>query len=120
MSVTHENSRTSHVGNGVETVYALGLDYILKSDIEVRVNGVTKATPADYTITESGAANVVFVAPPPDAQAILFLREQMFYTQLEDFPGNGPIYPERHEQCLDRLVMLCQQLERRIAALEAP
>jgi hypothetical protein len=120
MSVTRENTRTSYTGDGIETVFDVAMDYIQKSDIQVRVNGGTKSTPADYSITEAGPTYVVFTSPPPNGHPILFLREQMPYTQLEDFPGNGPIYAERHEQCLDRLVMLCQQLNRRITAIEGP
>ncbi len=66
-----------YTGNGSTTNYTITFPFLLVTDVEVSLAGVTKSNPADYGITGS---TVIFVTAPSNGTAIKIWRN----TNIDD------------------------------------
>lgn len=115
MTVTTTTSSVSYTGSGL--TYAYPFRILEDSDLTVKVAGVTKTIVTDYTVTgagDAGGGNVVLVSDP-GSSTVLITRTVPF-TQTTDYVAGDSFPAETHETALDKLTMLCQQLNARITA----
>lgn len=112
MTVSVINNRVQYTGNGSLVTYAYAFKAYEDADLEVYVEGVLQTLTTHYTVTgagDSGGGNVVFVTPPANGVKVTIIRtlpltQQTDYTAYDAFPA------ETHEDGLDRLTYISQQL----------
>lgn len=113
----------SYTGNGVTTSFAYSFRILDEDDLLVTVDGVTKTITTDYTVSgvgDAGGGNVVFVAAPASAAAIVIARDRD-YKRDTDYQRNGSFDEETVDADFDGLVMLIQQLYAdRLRGFKAP
>lgn len=123
MSLTNLVVAQTYNGDGSNDTFAIPFTYFDQSQIKVYLidTSVTPNTESlltlttDYTIVGS---NVVMNTAPTSDEDLRIERTTPL-TQLIDYTTNGAFLAESHEQGLDRIVMMIQELDRRITALEA-
>lgn len=113
MTLSTTVNKVSYTGNGSTTIFAYPFRITLSSQLKVYVDSVLKTETTDYTVSGVGGAtggNVTFVAAPANNAAV-FITRQLPLTQLADYIANSVFPAETHEQALDLLVMITQQLD---------
>lgn len=125
-----ETSQVAYTGNGVTTVFPIDFTFAEDDDIDVMLllDGEDDATAqtqvTHYTLT--GASNPIdgeggeltmLTAPPADST--LTISRTVPITQATNLRTSGPFSPAVHMAIADKLTHICQQLDRRIDALEA-
>lgn len=115
MAVSDLDVRASYVGNGANLTFAINFAYQSSSQVKVYVNTVLQTPVTNYNIV---GGNVVFVSAPAAAAVVLVQRETPL-TQDLDLVNTGTYNSEGIETQLDRLVMMIQELEKRVEDLEA-
>lgn len=118
MTVATTTSRADYTGNGATTAFAVPFYFLESSHLTVLrtqiSTGVTTtlALTTDYTVSGTGnpaGGTVTCLVAPTNDQRLSILRNVPF-TQLTDYVPNDPFPAESHEQALDKLTMLTQQL----------
>lgn len=119
MTVTNQINKVVFVGTGAQTVFAYTFRIFEDSDLVVKTiviaTGVevTLVLNSDYTVTGAGGPSggdvTLLIAAPPSTQEIaiqrlLPLTQETDYVENDDFPA------ESHEEGLDRLTMIVQQI----------
>jgi len=105
-------------GNDIVTAFAYGFKITTESEIKVYETtalGVTSLLTlnVDYTVTgvgEDAGGTVVRSAGALETGASWLLRSAYTAKQLTDFNSQGAFYPDVHEDALDKLTMLMQQV----------
>lgn len=115
MTVSTTNVKDSYTGNGSNVTFAITFQYQSASQVYVKVDGVLKSSPTDYSIV---GANVVFVAAPASSKPVVIYRQTVL-TQTADYLDNAAFPAETHEKVLDKLVMIVQEQAQKITDLEA-
>ena len=120
MTVSTTTNRASYSGNGSTTAFAYGFKIFADADLTVIIRAstgaeTTKALSTHYTVSGAGNAsggNVTFTSgnTPASGQTVVILRE-LTLTQGTDYVANDPFPAESHEDALDRLTMITQQLD---------
>lgn len=128
MSLAQTISQKSYVGNGAQTIFATGFAYRDQSHLTVEVAPaggayVTKLLGVDYTVLPAGAAaepggNVTFLAAPANLSTVRITRNTP-RTQPTSFISQQDFLPAVHEAAFDNEEEQIQELERRLAVLEA-
>lgn len=110
-----------YTGNGVATSFNTTFPFQEANDLAVTVAGVLKTLGVDYNVTGGGpgvaSGNVVFVAAPAAAAAIVITRTTDL-TQAVDFRTQGDFSTETHTNIADKLTEIVQELAARITTLE--
>ena len=120
MTVSTTTNRASYSGNGSTDAFAYGFKIFADADLTVIIRtdstGVetTKTLTTHYTVSGAGSSsggNVTFTTGniPASGETIVILRE-LTLTQGTDYVANDPFPAESHEDALDRLTMITQQL----------
>lgn len=118
MTITSTVNRISHAGDGVTTTpfsfpYLFFADGDLTVILRVDATGVetTQVLTTDYTVTGAGTTTgfISMTTAPAVGETLVILRE-VAATQGTDYRAGDPFPAETHEQALDRLTMLVQQL----------
>jgi len=112
MTVSTSNNRNSYTASGGQTVFPYTFKVFLSTDILVYQNGVLKTLATHYTVSNvgvDGGGNVTLVTGATAGDKIILLRSISF-TQGTVYPNNDKFPARSHENALDRLTMLCQQL----------
>lgn len=124
MSVSSSIRKTSYVGDGVTVGFPTVFVFRQAADLVVTVAGVAKVLGVDYTVAGgnpgTGSANgtVTFTAAPAAAAAVLIQRTVDFLQPIA-FRSNGPFSPRIIEDDLDFIVFQTQELNDRLASIEA-
>lgn len=123
MTVVSTTVASTALGNGSNTIFAIGFPFFDAAQVNVELEGVAQSSPADYSIS---GTNIVFTVAPPNGDEVYIYR----YTspvQTADYQDNGAFPAEVHERVLDRMTMMIQEqaatiaiLENRVTALETP
>ena len=122
MTVSTTNTRNSYSGNGSNTVFAYTFKIFDDDDITVIVRtdstGVetTKTKTTHYTVSGVGSAsggNITFGTAPISGETVVLLRTTA-RTQLTDYVANDPFPADTHEDALDKLTFIVQELEEEI------
>ena len=112
MTVSTERSQIIAIADGVQTIYPYDFRVLVEADLFVEV-GVDDIDPADYTVQGIGdpfGGTITFLVAPADTLPVTITRT-MPVTQAIDYRPFDPFPAETHEVGLDRLTMICQQLQ---------
>jgi hypothetical protein len=121
MTVSSETNVNTYSGNGATTVFAYTFPILDDDEILVQwkvvATGVitTKTKTTHYTVSgvgESSGGNVTFTSgnEPPTGTTVIFTRD-MAFTQEVDYDEYDAFPAATHEEALDRLTMIAQQLQ---------
>lgn len=125
MTVSSTTTRNSYSGNASTTVFAYGFKIFSDDDISVIIRTdstgaeVTKTKTTHYTVSNVGNAsggNVTFTTgnTPASGETVVLLRSTA-RTQLTDYVANDPFPAESHEDALDKLTFVAQEIEEELA-----
>ena len=107
MATNTTNTFTNHTGDGTEVNFSISFSYILTSDIDVTVAGVTKTLGTHYTIS---GATVTFTSGnvPANNAAIKFQRDTHISTKAVDFQ-DGSVLTEQDLDNNTNQILFAQQ-----------
>lgn len=117
MTVTANDSRDQHNGNGATTVFAYTFKILDQTHIQVILtdtngNNTTKTITTHYTVSgvgNSGGGNITMLTAPASGEKLTFLRNVPL-SQETDYTEGGAFPAESHETALDKLTMIAQQI----------
>ncbi len=128
MSISTTTNRVSYAGDGSTTVFPYNFLILANTDLEVietvTATGVetVKTLTTHYTVSGAGtgSGNVTMVTAPASGTT-LTIRRKMPRTQLADYVENDSFPAATHEQALDKLTMIAQELDQSLKrALRQP
>ena len=106
-----------YAGNGVADTFAYTFKITKKSDLEVYEtdsnNVTTLLNQGAYSVTGIGSSsggNITRLAGPLPSGSAWYIRSNRDRLQLTSFESQGAFFPELHEEALDQLTVLVQQL----------
>ena len=119
MTVSSTNTRNSYSGNGSTTVFAYTFKIFDDDDITVIIRTdstgaeTTKTKTTHYSVSGVGVAsggNITFGSAPASGETVVLLRTTA-RTQTTDYTPNDPFPAATHEDALDKLTFMVQELE---------
>lgn len=119
MTVSSTTTKDSYSGNGSTTVFAYTFKIFDEDDITVILRDdatgseTTQTLTTNYTLSgvgNTGGGNVTFVTAPATGKTVVLLRSTA-RTQATDYTPNDPFPAESHEEALDKLTFIAQELE---------
>lgn len=118
MTVSTTTSRVSYAGNGSTTTFNVGFYFLANSHLKVILRAAdgtetVKTLTTDYTVSGAGnpsGGSVTMLAAPASGQTLVIIRNAP-QTQDVDYQPNDPFPANTHEQALDKLTMIAQQLQ---------
>lgn len=119
MTVSTTTSKASYSGNGSITVFAYTFKVFDEDDLTVILRDNTTGTETiqsittNYTVSgvgNAGGGNVTFVAAPASGKTVVVRRESD-QTQTTDYTPNDPFPAEAHEDALDKLTFIAQEVQ---------
>lgn len=113
MTVSTTTSLASYTGNGATVAYPVPFRFLDDADLRVSVDGTLLEITTDYSVEgardESGGT-VTMVSAPVNGANVLIERS-MDMVQPVDLITGGAFRAQTHEDALDRLTMLIQQVD---------
>jgi len=123
MTVATSANRIEYTGDAVTTAFAFPYYFFANGDLKVYLDGVLQTITTHYTVAGAGVGaggTVTFVTAPPSGDLVVIYRE-VAITQSVDYTPNDPFPANTHEQALDRLTMISQQIDEEVGrALKLP
>ena len=124
MTISSTTTKNSYSGNGSTTTFAYGFYIPASTDIQVIVRSATGTETiksegtgsTNYSITGVGGSsggNIVFVTAPASGETVV-LRRNTAKTQATDYVANDPFPAETHEDALDKLTIIGQDLQEQV------
>ena len=124
MTVSSATTRNSYSGNASNDTFAYGFKIFDDDDIKVIIRTdstgaeTVKTKTTHYTVTNVGnssGGNVVFTSGniPASGETVVLLRTTA-RTQLTDYVANDPFPAETHENALDKLTFIAQELQEEV------
>ena len=120
MTVTQQASKVNYAGNGLQREFFVPFVFYDPKDLEVLKvtrdgSELTQVLEIDYTVY-SGEQNgaITMVSAPQDQERLVILRRLPFEQPI-DYRANDSFPAETHERGLDRLTLLCQQLDEKLS-----
>ena len=118
MTISSTTVKVSYSGNGSTTVFAYTFKILDDDEIQVIIRSSTgtetvKTKTTDYTVSGVGSAgggNITFVTAPTATQTVV-LRRLTTQTQETDYIANDPFPADSHEDALDRITMVAQEIQ---------
>ncbi len=121
MTISSTLTKNSYSGNGSTTAFAYGFKIFASSDIKVYIRSsagveTLKAEgtgSANYGISGVGASSggtVTFVTAPASGETVVLIRDTS-QVQSTDYVENDPFSSDDHENALDRLTMISQEMQ---------
>jgi len=126
MTVSSTNNKASYSANGSTTTFAYNFTITAASELKVFIRSATgtetlKTLTTHYTLTNvgvSGGGNVVFVTSPSDHTPAdgetVVVQRVVPLTQATDYVENDPFPAATHEDALDKLTFIAQQLQEEV------
>lgn len=119
--ITNDTSKVIYNGDGSTAIFPYTFKIFADGDLIVVLqdaNGVetVQTLNSDYTVTGAGndsGGNVIFVTAPASGYKVIIYRS-ISLTQPVDYVPNDPFPAETHEEALDRLTMITQQLQEQL------
>lgn len=112
MTIATQSSRQDYRGNNCTKSFAYTFKITADADLDVYVDGTQKTLTSEYTVSGAGVATggtVTFVTAPGCNLAVAIVRD-VPYTQSTDYVENDPFPAQTHEDAIDKLTMLVQQV----------
>ena len=121
MTVSTTTNKVSYSGTGSQTVFAYTFKIFANGDLDVYIrdaNGTEtlQTITTNYTVSGAGAdagGNVTFVTAPESTDTVVIQRK-LDLTQGTDYVANDPFPAESHEDALDRLTFITQQIQEEV------
>ena len=123
MTVSTTSNKVSFSANGSTTVFAYNFKIFADADLTVIIRAAdgtetTKTLTTHYTVSGAGSAsggNVTFTSAntPANGETVVIAR-QLTLTQGTDYVANDPFPAESHEDALDRLTFITQQIQEEV------
>lgn len=127
MTIASSSSRNDYTGNGTSANYAYNFRIYSGSDILVYAVKTLDGTEnlltldADYSVNDIGelTGSIDLISDGQDwidendylaSGYTLVIIRSLEFTQPTEFRNQGTFYPDTHEDAMDRIVMLAQQL----------
>lgn len=120
MAVSTTANKVVYSGTGSQTIFPFTFSVLEADDLQVVLvdadgNETTQVRGVDYTLTPasndfSNGGNVVMSVAPGATEELVIYR-LLDLTQETDYEEGDSFPAETHEQALDRLTMIAQQLE---------
>ena len=118
MTVSSTTTKNSYSGNASTTTFAYGFKIFAATDLTVILRSATGAETVQtltthYTVSNVGVdsgGNVVFGSAPASGVTVV-IRRNMALTQSTDYVANDPFPAATHEDALDRLTFISQQMQ---------
>ena len=117
MATNTTNTFTNHTGNGTEVNFSISFSYILTSDIDVTVAGVTKTLGTHYTISGS---TVTFTSGnvPANGAAIKFQRDTSISTKAVDFQDGSVLTEQDLDNNTNQVLFAQQEITDKLNGIE--
>lgn len=122
MTVSSTTTKNSYSGDGSTTVFAYTFKIFDDDDVSVIVrtdstgSETVKTKTTDYTVSGVGNANggnVTFVTAPASGETVVLIRSTS-QTQTTDYTPNDPFPASAHEDALDKMTFLAQELQEEV------
>lgn len=129
MTVSNPTNKVIHQGNGSNTSFAFSFPVFAKTDLRVVVTDAD-GIESDLVLDAAGGFTVTLIGDGPytgtvtypfdvngttiDTGETLTIVRDLEYTQGSDLTNAGSFRAQTHENALDKLTMLCQQLNEAI------
>lgn len=119
MTITNTTlSSPTYNGNGSTVAFATSFQFIANDDLQVIVTAAdgtetTKALITDYTVTGagvSGGGTVTFLVAPITGEKVN-IKSNVTIDQQTDYTEGGSFSASTHENALDKLTKICQQIK---------
>ena len=118
MTISSTTVKVSYSGNGSTTVFAYTYKILDDDEIQVIIRSSTgtetvKTKTTHYTVSgvgSSGGGNITFLTAPTATQTVV-LRRLTTQTQETDYVANDPFPANSHEDALDRITMVAQEIQ---------
>lgn len=115
MTISSTHSAVITAANGTDVEFSFDFKLVSASDMAVYL-GDEYVEPTEYTVTidEEEEGGYVTFNTAPLAGELVKLKRLMTFDQGTEYPVAGPFPAQAHEAALDKLTMICQQLQREI------
>lgn len=121
MTVSTTTNKVSYSGTGSQTVFAYTFKIFADGDLDVYIrdtNGTEtlQTITTHYTVSGAGSdsgGNVTFGTAPGSTDTVVIQRK-LDLTQGTDYVANDPFPAESHEDALDRLTFITQQIQEEV------
>jgi hypothetical protein len=118
MTISSTTVKVSYSGNGSTTVFAYTFKILDDDEIQVIIRTsdgteTIKTKTTDYTVSGVGSAgggNITFLTAPVTGQTVV-LKRNTTKTQETDYVANDPFPANSHEEALDRVTMIAQEIQ---------
>jgi hypothetical protein len=118
MTISSTTVRNSYSGNGSTTVFAYTFKILDDDEIQVIIRSstgteTTKTKTTHYTVSgvgSSGGGNITFLTAPGSTETVV-LKRNTTKTQETDYVANDPFPANSHEEALDRVTMIAQEIQ---------
>lgn len=123
MTVSTTTNKVSYSGNGSQTVFAYTFKIFADGDLTVIIRSSTgtetiKTLTTHYTVSGAGSSsggNVTFTSGnTPASGDTVVIQRKLSLTQGTDYVANDPFPAESHEDALDRLTFITQQIQEEV------
>jgi hypothetical protein len=114
MTVSSATSRNEYNGNAATLIFAYTFRILDEDHIAVYVDDVLKTITTHYTVSgvgDSGGGSITFLSAPASGTGNVVFIRNVPVTQETDYVENDPFPAESHEEALDKLTMIVQQLD---------
>jgi hypothetical protein len=118
MTISSTTVKVSYSGNSSTTVFAYTYKILDDDEIQVIIRSSTgtetiKTKTTHYTVSgvgNAGGGNITFLTAPVTGETVI-LRRNTTKTQETDYIANDPFPAESHEEALDRVMMVSQEIQ---------
>ena len=121
MTVSTTSSKVSYAGNGSTTAFAVSFYFLANADLKVTLRSAAgvetvRTLGTDYSVTGAGvpSGGTVTMTVAPAAGTTLVVSRNAPLTQTVDYQPNDPFPANTHEQALDKLTMITQQIQEQV------
>ena len=121
LTVSTTTNKVSYSGTGSRAVFAYTFKIFADGDLDVYIRDTNstetlQTITTNYTVSGAGAdagGNVTFVTAPGSTDTVVIQRK-LALTQGTDYVANDPFPAESHEDALDRLTFITQQIQEEV------
>ena len=122
MTVSSTTTKNSYAGDSSTVAFSYTFKIFDEDDITVVLRNNTtgaetiQAISTNYTVSavgNAGGGTVTFVTPPATGNTVVLLRITPL-TQITDYTPNDPFPAETHEEALDKLTHITQELSEEV------
>lgn len=123
MTVSTTTNKVIRDGDGTQLTFSYTFKIFADGDLDVYVRTAAgsetlQTITTNYTVTgagNDGGGNVVFVSgQAPSATEKVVIQRKLDLTQGTDYTPNDPFPAESHEEALDRLTFITQQIQEEV------